>query len=156
MEEERPSRTILDYGEGAWIKYILKFNMPSVDDDDKEKEIKKEIINMLQPVMDIAPRGNYENQDIRFALWEYDDYWTSYYMYKRNGRYNADLIQLQRGLRLCFKMELTRGKHMGQMDMIFQPKQSIIQRLISGSRDKTGFFKSKKKETDERSMIEEQ
>jgi len=127
--------------------------MPSVD---KADEVKKDLINMLRPVMDTAPRGNYENQDIRFALWSYDDFWTSYYIYKRNGRYNPDLIELQKGLRLCFKMELTRGKRMMQMGMIFQPKQSIIQRLITGSRDKAGLFRGKKKEKTEQEIMEEQ
>lgn len=153
MEEAGRSRTIMDYGEGAWIKYILQFNMPTVD---KSDDVKMEIVNMLKPIMDVAPRGNYENHDIRFALWEYDDFWDAYFIYKRNGRYNPDLIELRRGLRLCFKMELTRGKRMMQMGMIFQPKQNIIQRLITGSRDKARFFKSKKKEDTEQQMMEEQ
>lgn len=151
MEETGRSIGTLDYGEGAWIKYILQFNMPTVDD---ASEVKKELVNLLKPIMDVAPRGNYENHDIRFALWDYDDFWTSYFIYTRRGRYNPDLIQLQRGLRMCFKMELTRGKKMMQMGMIFQPKQNIVQRLISGSRDKARFFKSKKKEPEE--LMEEQ
>ena len=151
MEEQGRSTPTTLYGEGAWIKYILEFNMPSVD---KADEVKKELIDMLRPVMDVAPRGNYENHDIRFALWSYDDFWSSYHIYKRKGRYNPDIIELQRGLRLCFKMELTRGKKMGQMNMIFQPKQNVIQRLITASKDKAGIFRGKPKKKEEEMMEE--
>lgn len=153
MEETRYNPKLGDYGEGAWIKYILQFNMPTVEDADK---VRKDLINMLRPIMDVAPKGNYELHDIRFALWAYDDYWSSYFIYKRRGRYNPDLIELKRGLRLCFKMELTRGKKMMQMGMIFQPKQNIIQRLITHGRDKTGFFKSKPKEPTNDEIMQEQ
>lgn len=152
MEEFDSARRLFGYGDGAWIKYILQFNMPKQEHPD---ELKKELINKLTPIMDVAPRGNYENYDIRFALWEFDDFWTSYFMYNRNGRYDPDLIDLRRGLRLCFKMELTRGKKMMQMGMIFQPKQNIIQRLITGSRDKARFFKSKKPPQEEPPMEEQ-
>ena len=130
----------------AWIKYILEFPMPNVVD---ANDAKNKIIRILQPIMNVSARGNLDNADISNLLWQYDNLWMKYIMYHRHGRRDADLICVRSGLRAAYFNELTRSKKMGQMNMIFQPKQNIFQRLISGAKNKTGFFKNKNEDMEE-------
>lgn len=124
----------------AWIKYILEFPMPNVVDSN---DAKNKIVRILQPIMNVSARGNLTNDDISNLLWQYDNLWMKYIMYHRHGRRDADLICLRGGLRAAYFNELTRSKKMGQMNMIFQPKQNIFQRLVSGVKNKSTFFKNK-------------
>lgn len=123
----------------AWIKYILEFSMPDVVDTNDEKN---KIIQILKPIMNVSARGNLDNRDISNLLWQYDNLWQAYIVYHRHGRRDPDLISLKRGLRAAYFNELTRSKKMGQMNMIFQPKQNIFQRILQ-SGNKSGFFRSK-------------
>ena len=123
----------------AWIKYILEFSMPNVVDANDEKN---KIVEILKPIMNVSARGNLENKDISNLLWQYDNLWQGYIVYHRHGRRDPDLICLKRGLRAAYFNELTRSKQMGQMNMIFQPKQNIFQRIFQ-NRNKTGFFRNK-------------
>lgn len=130
----------------AWIKYILEFPMPNVVDPHDEKN---KIVKILQPIMNVSARGNLDNGDISNLLWQYDNLWMKYIMYHRHGRRNADLICLRSGLRAAYFNELTRSKKMGQMNMIFQPKHNILQKMISGVKNKSSFFRNDKGDMEE-------
>ena len=146
MEElQRIPRYVDQEPDGAWVKYILDFKMPNIE---KEDEVKQEVINELRPIMNTAPRGNYDNFDIDNLLWAYDDTWQKYFIYSR-GRYDKDLIQLRDKLRMCFKMELSEGKNFGLMGMMMQPKQTFVQKLIRSSRSKSRLFRGRKEEHEE-------
>jgi len=143
-EEQRSLPSVQRPFQEAWIKYVLEFPMPEVNKGDEVQE-KRMIIKILGPLLCSAPRANLDKIEISNLLWQYDNLWMAHIAYNRKGRRNAELIELRRGLRSAYYTELTRSKEMGQMNMIFQPKQNIFQRLITGRHDKVaGFFKSKK------------
>jgi len=120
--------------------------MPHIVDSRDEKH---KIIQILKPIMNVSARGNLENKDISNLLWQYDNLWTAYIIYHRHGRRDPDLICLKRGLRSAYFNELTRSKQMGQMNMIFQPKQNIFQRIWQGANRKTRWVRTKRDEGEE-------
>jgi len=125
----------------SWIQYILEFNMPGVEEEEK---IKYEIIEMLKPVINTAARSNLKRPDVRLFLWGYDNIWQSFFIYSRKGNYNPRLIQLKKCLREGYALMLYRSVDMGQMRMIFEPKQSMFQKVFNGTEKKLGFFKRRK------------
>jgi len=125
----------------SWIQYVLEFNMPSVDD---EQDVKYEIVEMLKPMINTSARSNLKRQDVRLFLWGYDNIWQSFFIYSRKGSYDPKLIQLKKCLREGYALMLYRSIDMGQMRMIFEPKQSVLQKIFSGSDKKLGWFKRKK------------
>jgi len=125
----------------SWVQYILEFNIPEVNN---KQEVKYDIIQMLKPVINTAARSNLKRPDVRLFLWEYDNIWKSFFIYSRRGTYDPSLINLKKSLRAGYALMLYRSVEMGQMRMIFEPKQSIFQRIFSGSDKKLGFFKHKK------------
>jgi len=125
----------------SWVQYILEFNLPEVE---KEQDIKYNIIQMLKPVINTAARSNLKRPDVRLFLWEYDNIWKSFFIYSRKGTYDPSLINLKKSLRAGYALMLYRSVEMGQMRMIFEPKQSILQRIFSGSDKKLSLFKRKK------------
>jgi len=127
----------------TWVQYILEFPMPKIEE---EREVKETIIHMLTPVMNVSARSNLRRPDIPLHLWAYDIIWQKYFVYKRRGRYDPDLLVLKESLREGFELMLNRSVEMGQMRMIFEPKQSIFQRLVTGRDRKLSFFKHKKEE----------
>ena len=127
----------------SWVEYILEFNLPSVKDKDEE-EVKYNIIQMLKPVINTGARSNLKRSDVWLFLWEYDNIWQSFFTYTRKGTYDPDLISLKKSLRAGYALMLYRSVDMGQMRMIFEPKQSVFQRIFSGSDRKLGFFKRRK------------
>jgi len=127
----------------SWVEYILEFNLPEIE---KEQEIKYNIIQMLKPVINTAARSNLKRPDVRLFLWEYDNIWKSFFIYSRKGNYDPSLINLKKSLRAGYALMLYRSVEMGQMRMIFEPKQSILQRIFSGSNRKLSLFKRKKEE----------
>ena len=129
----------------TWIRYILEFPLDSVKD---EKETKNTLIKMLMPVINTAARSNLKRNDVRLFLWGYDNVWKSFFVYKRKGNYDPDLLVLKRCLREGFALMLYRSIEMRQMGMILEPKQSVFQRFVSGTERKVGFFKNKKKDID--------
>jgi len=136
MEDFMSSRS---FGE-SWVQYILEFNMPDVAD---EKKVKYEIIQMLEPVINTAARSNLKRNDIRLFLWGYDNIWQSFFIYSRKGSYNPKLIQLKKCLREGYALMLYRSVEMGQMRMIFEPKQSVFQKVFSSSDKARSFFRRK-------------
>jgi len=127
----------------SWVEYVLEFPLPKLKDKD-EKEVKYNITKMLEPVVNTAARSNLKRPDVRLFLWEYDNIWDSFFNYKRKGSYDPDLICLKKSLRAGYALMLYRSVDMGQMRMIFEPKQSVFQKIFSGSDRKLGFFKRKK------------
>jgi len=125
----------------SWIQYILEFNLPDLED---EQKVKYEIIEMLKPVINTAARSNLKRPDVRLFLWGYDNIWQSFFIYSRKGSYNPKLIQLKKCLREGYALMLYRSVDMGQMRMIFEPKQNVLQRIFNGSNKKLSFFKRKK------------
>jgi len=132
----------------TWIRYILEFPLPKEKD---EEETKKSLIKMLTPVINTAARSNLKRNDVRLFLWGYDNIWQSFFVYKRKGNYNPDLLLLKRCLREGFALMLYRSIEMRQMGMILEPKQSIFQRFVSEADRKVGFFKTKNKKIDDES-----
>lgn len=125
---------------GSWTQYILEFNMPDIEDEHK---VKYEIIEMLKPVINTAARSNLKRPDVRLFLWGYDNVWKKFFIYSRKGNYDPRLIQLKSSLREGYALMLYRSIEMGQMRMIFEPKQSIFQKIFSGSSKKLSLFKRK-------------
>ena len=132
----------------AWVKYILEFPMPDLDE---EREAKDLIIKVLKPILNGASRTNLDPHEISNLLWQYDNLWIGNILYdKKRWRRSHSMIVLRRGLRTGYYQELTRGKNMGQMNMIFQPKQNIFQRLLTQRHErKARFFKSGEPELEE-------
>jgi len=129
-------------GKNAWVKYILKAKLPDVRNEDQAKQ---SIIQMLEPLMDSANRSNLKRWEIPEYLRGYDIVWQKYFVYKRKGKYDSDLLVLKSSLREQFALELSRSIDMGMMSMILQPKQvqSVFQRFADDTKKKLGFFKSK-------------
>jgi len=130
----------------AWVQYILEYPTPAVEGAEKEK---KYIVNMLVPVINQAARSNLAKSDVYLALWAYDNIWTSYFIYKRKGKRDADLLMLMRTLREGYSLMLHRSIEMRQMAMILEPKQSVFQRFTDNTQRKIGFFKGKKSKKEE-------
>ena len=148
LENDNSITTMRGFNE-QWIPYILNYEMPNVQEADKAK---KDIIQMLTPVMNTAARSNLNRTDVRLALWEFDNIWTAYFVYRRRGKYDSDLLMLKRSLKAGFNLMLRRSLEMGQMRMIFEPKQNIFQKLVSGSERKLKFFKNKNDENQQMEM----
>ena len=128
----------------AWIRYIIEYHMP-----DMPEEEKREIIVMLKPVVDVAAKAYIKRHEIPMHLDAYDIIWDKYFMYMKRGKYDPRLLILRESLREGFELQLTRSVDARQMSMIFEPKQSIFQRLITGGQRKLSFFKGKKTEHEE-------
>ena len=127
----------------AWIQYIMDFPMPSVED---EAETKETIVAMLNPIMNVASRSFILRREIPMHLDSYDIIWDKYFMYMKRGKYNSNLLVLRETLREGFELQLNRSVDAAQMRMIFEPKQSIFQKLVTGSGERrVGLFKTKKK-----------
>lgn len=141
LNENNQSMTTMRGFHEQWIPYILNYEMPTVKD---ANQAKRDLVQMLTPVMNVAARSNLNRTDVRLALWEFDNIWTSFFIYKRRGNKDADLLMLKRSLKAGFNLMLRRSLEMGQMRMIFEPKQSIFQKLVSGSERRLNFFKNKK------------
>ena len=123
----------------TWIRYIIEYNMPDIEPDEKHK-----IIAMLKPVVDVAAKGFILRREIPMHLDAYDIIWDKYKMYMKRGKYDPRMLTLQESLRLGFELQLTRSVEASQMRMIFEPKQNIFQRFVNASQRRMGFFKHKK------------
>lgn len=122
----------------AWVKYILEFPMPSIKTD-----VKYEIIKILEPVMNTASKSNILRREIPIHLDAYDIIWDKYLSYMRKGKYDPAILTLREGLREGFDLQLNRSVEAGQMRLLLQHQQSIIQRFISGAERRLGLFKTK-------------
>ena len=85
----------------AWMKYIIEYNIP-------EQE-KAEIINMLRPLMNLAPRSNIRRSAVCMHLFSYDLIWDKYFIYVKKGKYDPKLLVLEESLREAFELQLDRS-----------------------------------------------
>lgn len=85
----------------AWMKYIIEYNIP-------EQE-KAEIINMLRPLMNLAPRSNIRRSAVCMHLFSYDLIWDKYFIYVKKGKYDQKLLVLEESLREAFELQLDRS-----------------------------------------------
>jgi hypothetical protein len=138
----------LSTGGEPWVKYILKASLPNVKN---ASQAKKDIIEMLEPMMDSSNRSNVKRYEIPEYLRGYDIVWQKFFIYKRKGRYDPDLLVLKSSIREMYALELSRSIEMGQMSMIFQPKriQDVFQRFMDDTKKKIGFFKTKQQDEGE-------
>ena len=127
----------------AWIKYILEFPMPDVKD---AKGTKEELVSILEPVMNVSAKSNILRREIPMHLDSYDIIWDKYFAYMKRGKYDPRLLVLHEALREGFELHLNRSIDATQMRMIFEPKQNVFQRLVSGTEQKLSWFKSRKTE----------
>jgi len=124
-----------------WIPYILEYDMPNVRD---AEQAKTDLVNMLKPVINTAARTNLKRQDVDLFLWGFENVWQAFFIYKRKGKYDADLLCLKRSLKEGYALMLYRSIEMRQMGMLLEPKQNIFQRFVSNAEKRVGLFKSKK------------
>jgi len=87
--------------EEAWMKYIIEFNIPEQD--------KQPIINMLRPLMNLAPKSNIRRREIPMHLIEYDLIWDKYFIFEKKGKYDPRLLVLEETLREAFELQLNRS-----------------------------------------------
>jgi len=127
-----------------WIKYIVEYHMPDIPETEKQ-----EIVGMLKPIVDVAAKSNILRREIPLHLDGYDIIWDKYFMYMKEGKYDPRLLILKESLREGFELQLCRSVDAVQMRMIFEPKQSIFQSIMSKREKIGGFFKTKKDDNQE-------
>jgi hypothetical protein len=85
----------------AWMKYIIEYNIGS--------EEKQEIINMLRPLMNLAPKSNIKRREIPMHLIGYELIWDKYFIFVKKGKYDPKLLVLEETLEEAFELQLNRS-----------------------------------------------
>ena len=109
----------------AWMKYIIEYNIP-------EQE-KQEIITMLRPLMNLAPRSNIRRSAVCMHLFSYDLIWDKYFIYVKKGKYDPKLLVLEEALREAFNLQLDRSVE-GWLGKLMHTK---LFRIFQTSEDKS-------------------
>ena len=85
----------------AWMKYIIEYNIPVED--------KQEIISMLRPLMNLAPKSNIRRREIPMHLVSYELIWDKYFIFVKKGKYDPKLLVLEEALGEAFELQLNRS-----------------------------------------------
>jgi hypothetical protein len=85
----------------AWMKYIIEY---TISPDDKQ-----EIIGMMRPLMNLAPKSNIRRKEIPMHLIAYDLIWDKYFIFVKKGKYDPKLLVLEENLREAFELQLNRS-----------------------------------------------
>jgi len=142
MLDNSKSITVSD---DAWVKFIMKADLPNVENAKAEKKM---IVQMLEPLMNSSNRGNLSRVQVVDFLIGYDVLWMKYFAYRRAGKEDPDIILLRNALRESYALELSRSIDFGMMKLLFHSTQNVFQKIMDGTKQKLGYFRSKKQEVE--------
>jgi hypothetical protein len=124
----------------AWMKYIIEYNIAP--------EEKQEIIRMLRPLMNLAPKSNIRRKEIPMHLISYELIWEKYFIFVKKGKYDPTLLVLEEALEEAFELQLNRSVEgwLGRLmhTRLFKIYQSSEER--SGMARGVGLFRRKKQQ----------
>jgi hypothetical protein len=127
----------------AWMKYIIEYNIAP--------EEKQEIITMLRPLMNLAPKSNIRRREIPMHIIGYELIWDKYFIYVKKGKYDPKLLVLEEALEEAFELQLNRSVEgwLGRLmhTRLFKIYQSSEER--GGMAKGIGMFRRKKNQNND-------
>ena len=135
-----PSSSAPQQVDEAWMRYIIEFHLPHIPFEERQL-----ILNMLQPLINLAPKTNIRRREIVMHLLEFDIIWDKYFVYMRKGKYDPKLLVVQEIFRQAIEFQLNRSVE-GWLGRLMHTKLFRISTMDESRPIKKGFSLLRRKQ----------